>query len=450
VTRESTSRGRQDRSGAGPVFGGRGGGRSRNRTIGSGGGGIAARGFYGDSLRATGYERPMSTAPSPSGLAIRPVEDAADRKAFVDVAFALNKGDPNWVPPLKTEVHGLIDPRTNPWFEHAEARLFLAERDGRPVGRISAQVDQLVLEHMGAGIGQWGMFEAADAEVARELILRAEDFLRGRRMTTSMGPFSLSIWDEPGLLIEGFDHPPMVMMGHNKPAYAGWIEAAGYRKVKDLFTYDVDVTKPFPPLVERIVASGEKNNRIRIRKIDTSRFDEEAALLLSILNEAWSDNWGFIPLTDGEIAYAGKKLKPIVLADMILVAEYDSGSESGAGFEPVAFMMSLPDINEFIADLNGRLFPFGWAKLLWRLKKMRPKGGRVPLMGVVKKLHATRLASQLAFMMIEYIRRAGNGRYGISRAEVGWILDDNQPMISIADAIESKVNRVYRIYEKPL
>jgi hypothetical protein len=135
-------------------------------------------------------------------------------------------------------------------------------------------------------------------------------------------------------------------------------------------------------------------------------------------------------------------LKPIVLEDMILVAEYDG--------EPVAFMMALPDINQFIADLKGELFPFGVVKLLWRLKKMRPKGGRVPLMGVVRKLHASRLASQLAFMMIEYIRRAGTQHYGITRAEVGWILDDNTPMISIADAIESKINRRYRIYEKPL
>ena len=385
---------------------------------------------------------PAPSDPSSSGLTIRPVEDAADRQAFVDVAFSLNKGDPNWVPPLKTEVHGLIDPRTNPWFEHAEARLFLAERDGRPVGRISAQVDQLVLEHMGAGTGQWGMFEAADAEVARELVLRAEDFLRGRRMTRSMGPFSLSIWDEPGLLIKGFDHPPMVMMGHNKAAYEAWVEAAGYRKAKDLFTYDLQVSGSFPPLIQRIVASGEKNERIRIRQFDTRRFDEEAALLLSILNEAWSDNWGFIPLTDGEIAYAGKKLKPIVLADMIMIAEYDG--------EPVAFMMSLPDVNEFIADLNGRLFPFGWAKLLWRLKKMRPKGGRVPLMGVVKKLHASRLASQLAFMMIEFSRRLCVDKYGITGGEFGWVLEDNQGMMSIAELPGAGINHTYRIFEKRL
>lgn len=375
-------------------------------------------------------------------VAIRPVEDAADRKAFVDLAYDLNRDDPNWVPPLKTEVHGLLDPRTNPWFEHAEARLFVAERDGKPAGRISAQVDRLVQEHMGAGIGQWGMFEAADAEVAAELIHRAEAWLRGRDMTRSMGPFSLSIWDEPGLLIKGHDHPPMVMMGHNKAEYEAWVEAAGYVKAKDLYTYDLDVTSPFPPIAERLVQMGEKNEKIRIRQVDKSRFETEAALLLGILNDAWSDNWGYIPLTEREIAYAGKKLKPIVLEDMILVAEYEG--------EPVAFMMALPDINQFIRDLDGSLFPFGWAKLLWRLRRMRPEGGRVPLMGVVSRLHASRLASQLAFMMIEYIRRAGTGHYGITRAEVGWVLEDNGPMISIAEAIESKINRVYRIYEKPL
>jgi hypothetical protein len=375
-------------------------------------------------------------------VTIRPVASKADKKAFVELAYRLNLSDPNWVPPLKDEVYGLITPGKNPWFEHAEAQFFLAERDGKAVGRISAQVDRLVLEHMGAGLGQWGMFEAEDAAVAPALLEAAEGWLSGKGMTRAMGPFSLGIWDEPGLLVEGHDHPPMVMMGHNRPEYQGWIEGAGYRGVKDLYTYDVGTQRAFAPIVDRIVASGEKNERIRIRKIDKSRFDEEAALLLSILNEAWSDNWGFIPLTDSEVAYVGKKLRPIVVEDMILVAEYDG--------EPVAFMIGLPDINEFIMDLKGELFPFGFIKLLWRLRRMRPKGGRVPLMGVVKKLHATRLASQLAFMMIEYIRRVGYGQFGIGRAEVGWILDDNAPMLSIAEAIHSRRNRTYRIYEKRL
>ena len=377
---------------------------------------------------------------------VRPVATKADKRAFVDLAYRLNADDPNWVPPLRDEVNGLITPGKNPWFEHAEAALFLAERDGRVVGRISAQVDRLVLEHMGAGIGQWGMFEGEDAAVFGALIAAAEDWLKARGMTRSMGPFSLGIWDEPGLLVQGHDHPPMVMMGHNRATYQGWVEGAGYGKVKDLLTYDLDVVKGFPPLIQRIVAAGEKNPRIRIRKIDKSRFDAEAAIILNILNDAWSDNWGFIPLTDSEIAFAGKKLKPIVFDEIIRIAEL----ESDGVWEPVAFMLTLPDINPFLRELGGSLFPFGWAKLLWRLRRQRFEGGRVALMGVVKRLQASRMASQLAFMLIEYIRRGGTSAYGMTRGEVGWILDDNQGMLSIAAAIESKVNRVYRIYEKAL
>ncbi|HYJ31106.1 MAG TPA: N-acetyltransferase [Allosphingosinicella sp.] len=379
-------------------------------------------------------------------LIVRPVTSSADRTAFVELAFALNRGDPNWVPPLRTEVHGLIDPGENPWFDHAEAQLFLARRDGRAVGRISAQVDALVLEHMGAGTGQWGMLEAADEEIAHALIGAAEAWLRDKGMTRALGPFSLSIWDEPGLLVEGHDQPPKVMMGHHSPAYEGWIERAGYTGVKDLLTYEIDIDRPFPPLVQRIVAAGEKNMRIRIRHAVKKRFDAEAAIVLGIFNDAWSDNWGYIPLTDAEIAHAGKKLKPIVIEELVLIAEYDGGE----GFEPVAFMIGLPDVNEFIRDLDGRLFPFGWAKLLWRIRRMRFKGGRVPLMGVVKRLHASRLASQLAFMMIERIRQLGCDRYNVARGEIGWVLEDNAPMRAIADAVGGRINRVYRIYCKTL
>jgi hypothetical protein len=375
-------------------------------------------------------------------IEVRRVLTRAEKKAFVDLAYRLNRDDPNWVPPLKAEVRGLITPGKNPWFEHAEAAFFIAWRGGRPVGRISAQIDRLVLEHMGEGLGQWGMFEADGEDAARALFAAAEQWLRDKGMARSMGPFSLSIWDEPGLLIAGHDHPPMVMMGHNKAAYEGWVERAGYAKAKDLLTYDVDVTTPFPPLIERIVAAGEKNPRIRVRKADPKRFGDEATLILGILNDAWSENWGFIPLTPAETAYAGRKLKPIVLDEIIRVAEFDG--------EPVAFMLSLPDINPLIRDLGGELFPFGWAKLLWRLKRQRYDQGRVALMGVVKRLQASRLASQLAFMMIEHIRRGGTSAYGIRRAEVGWILEDNQGMVSIAEAIDARCNRTYRIYEKAL
>ena len=375
-------------------------------------------------------------------IEVAQVSSARERREFIDFAYRLNAADPNWVPPLRDEVAGLINPRKNPWFEHGEAALFLARRDGRTVGRISAQVDQLVLQHMGAGIGQWGMFEAEDAGIATKLLSAAEAWLKSRGMTRSMGPFSLSIWDEVGLLVNGFDHPPTVMMSHNRADYAGMIENAGYAGVKDLMTYDLQINVSFPPLIERIVSSGERNARIRIRKVDKRRFDEEASLILGILNDAWSENWGYTPLTPAEIAYAGKKLKPIVFEDLIRVAEVDG--------EPVAFMMTLPDMNEALKGLNGRLFPFGWAKLLWWLRAPKVRTMRVPLMGVLRKLQATRMASQLAFMMIEYIRRDAMTRYGASRGEIGWILDDNGPMRAIAEAIESRVNRVYRIYEKAI
>jgi len=380
-------------------------------------------------------------------LSVRPIGGKHDRKLFVDAAYRLNASDPNWVPPLRMEALELITPGKNPFYEHAEQQLYLAERGGKVVGRISAHIDHLLLgmppeQGGGPGVGNWGLFEAADAEAATTLIESAEAWLRDKGMTSVMAPISCSIWEEPGLLVQGHDHPPTVMMGHANAAYQGWIEGLGYRGIKDLLTYDLDITQEFPPLVQRIVASGERNARIRVRQVDKSRFDEEAALILSILNDAWSDNWGFVPITASEIAYTGKKLKPIVFEDLIRVAEVEG--------EPVAFMMTWPDLNELTGDLNGSLFPLGFAKLLWRLRHPKVRTMRVPLMGVVKKLQGTRLASQLAFMMIEYIRRASVENYGATRGEIGWILDDNQGMRSIAETIESKVNKIYRIYSKQL
>ncbi|MBN8805177.1 MAG: N-acetyltransferase [Sphingopyxis sp. 65-8] len=386
-------------------------------------------------------------AHSQGPVSIHPVKDKADKREFVELAFRLNRGDPAWVPPLKNEAFDLLTPGKNPWFEHGKAQLFLARRDGRTVGRISAHVDFLALEQpasqgMGPGTGNWGLLEAEDAEVAHALIVSAEDWLRGQGMNRALGPLSISIWDEPGLLVEGFDTPPTIMLGHNSPLYQGWIEAEGYRPVKKLFNYAVDIVDGFPPLVNRIVAAGEKNERIRIRRVDKRKFDAEAQLIMGILNDAWSDNWGFVPLTDSEIAYVGKKLKDIVFEDLIRVAEVDG--------KAVAFMIVLPDLNELLIGMDGSLFPFNWARLLWWLRKPKSKRLRVPLMGVVKKLQNSRMASTLAFMMIEYIRRDGVAKYGAEQGDIGWVLDDNQGMNAVADAINATVNRVYQLYDKPL
>jgi hypothetical protein len=380
-------------------------------------------------------------------IKIRLVSTKAHKQAFVDLPFRLYAGDPNWVPPLKSEVMATITPGKNPWFEHGEAQLFLAERDGHVVGRISAHLDYLALaqppeQGMGPGVGNWGFFEAEDADVAKVLLETAEGWLRDKKMVRALGPLSLSYWEEIGLLVQGHDHPPTVLMGHHNPAYGAWIQAAGYAGVKDLYTYQIPIDVPFPPLVQRIVASGERNERIVIRKVNKANFDAEAAIILSILNDAWSGNWGFVPITDAEVAHTGKQLKPIVFNDLICIAEVDG--------EPVAFMMTWPDINEKIGSFGGSLFPFNWAKLLWWLRAPKVRSMRVPLMGVVKKMQATRLASQLAFMMITYIRDASTNKFGASRGEFGWVLEDNGPMRSVGEAINGEINKIYRIYEKPL
>lgn len=384
---------------------------------------------------------------SNGGLVIEPVVTKADRKAFVDVHIRLNESDPNWVPPLRAEALEVIDPARNPFFDHAEVQLFIARRDGKAVGRISAHFDKLALamppeQGMGPGTGNWGLFDAADEEVAHALIAKAEHWLRARGMTKVLAPISLSIWEEPGLLTMGHDHPPTVLMGHDPAQYQPWIESAGYEPAKTLRTYDIDVRVPYPKLIQRIIASGEKNERIKVRRVDKSKFDAEAAIILDILNDAWKSNWGFVPITDREVAYTGKKLKPLVREDLIMIAEYDG--------EPVAFMMTLPDINKEIKAIGGKLFPFGFIRLLRWLRKPTNADMRVPLMGVRKELQSSRLASQLAFMMIEYIRRQAVADYGAVRGEIGWILDDNQGMNAIAEAIDARVNKEYTIYAKPL
>ena len=382
-----------------------------------------------------------------TNLTIRPIETKKDRKAFVDLPFRLYADDPNWVPPLKGEALGLVTPEKNGWYSHAKVQLFLAEEAGKVVGRISAHIDTLALtmpadQGFGPGVGQWGLMDAEREEVFVALIAAAESWLKTQGMKRALGPISQSIWEEPGLLVSGFDHPPTIMMGHANPAYRGWIERAGYSVVKELMTYDLDIRKDFPPIVKRIIKSGENNPRIVVREVDKRKFEEEAAIILSILNDAWSDNWGFVPLTPPEIKDVGVKLKPIVFNDLIRIAELDG--------KPVAFMITLPDLNEAIKPLNGNLLPFGWAKLLWWLRKPKVRTMRVPLMGVIKELQSSRMASQLAFMMIDYIKRASVERYGATRSEIGWILEDNQGMRSIAETIGSAVNKVYLVYERTL
>lgn len=380
-------------------------------------------------------------------IRIEPVDGKKGRARFVDLGRMFAAREPHNVPQLRSEQLELVDPDKNPFFGHASHQLFVATRGDKDVGRISAHIDHLALElppeqGMGPGTGMFGYFDAEDEAVTKALLAAAEDWLRDQGMTHVLGPISMSIWEEPGLLVRGQDHSPMIMMGHHPAHYAGWIEGAGYTLAKTLLTYDLDVSHDFPPLVRRIVQSGHRNERIHIRRVDKSKWDSEVQIVLNILNDAWSSNWGFVPFTPEEIAYAGKKLKPIIHEPLNYIAEVDG--------RPMAFMLTFPDVNGVLKQIRGKLFPFGWIRMLRWLHKPTGSGMRVPLMGVLRELHNSRLASQLAFMMISKIREDAVANYGSERAEVGWILDDNQGMIAIADAIDSKINREYAIYRKPL
>ncbi len=382
-------------------------------------------------------------------ISVTPISAAnkRDRARFVDLGRKFSDKVPHFVPQLRSEQMELVNPAKNPFFEHARVQLFIATRDGQDVGRISAHIDELALtipadQGMGPGTGMFGYYDAVDEAVGDALLKTAEDWLREQGMTKVLGPISLSIWEEPGLLVKGHDHSPMLMMGHHPAHYQAWIEAAGYVPVKSLYTYDLPIKDYFPPLVQRIVKSGERNDRIKIRPVDKSRFEDEVRIILGILNDAWSGNWGFVPFTEREISYAARKMLPLIHPELVRIAELDG--------RPVAFMITFPDINEALEQTGGKLFPFGWLKLLRWVRRPRGKHMRVPLMGVLKEYHNSRLASQLAFMMIELIRQDAVGTFGATRAEIGWILDDNQGMVAIAETIGSNINREYLIYSKPL
>jgi len=380
-------------------------------------------------------------------IVIRPVSGKAGRAEFVDLGRRFAAREPHSVPQLRSEQLELIDPDKNPFFGHARAAFFIAYRGDTPVGRISAHIDELALElpreqGMGPGTGLFGYFDAEDEETARALLTQAEAWNRAQGMTRVLGPISLSIWEEPGLLVKGQDHPPTMLMGHHPAHYRRWIKDAGYAPAKTLLTYELDITQDFPPLIRRIVQSGERNSRITVRPVDKANWDRDLAIVLAILNDAWSDNWGFVPFTDREIAYAAKKMKPIVHERLNMIAEVDG--------EPVAFMLTFPDMNAVLKRINGRLLPLGWLRLLRWLKKPTGADMRVPLMGVRRELQNSRMASQLAFMMIERIRQNATRDFKSVRGEIGWILEDNKGMLAIADAIDSRINREYVIFEKPL
>lgn len=375
-------------------------------------------------------------------LSVIPVKTPEELKRFIALPARLNAKDPNWITPLFMERTEALTPKTNPFFAHAEVQLFLATRGGRDVGRISAQIDQLIPQPTPGRLdGHFGMIAAEDDPAVFQVLFRAaEDWLRARERTHVVGPFNLSINEEVGLLVHGFDTPPMILMGHD-PAYAGKrVEEQGYAKAQDLFAYRADETGDIPEIAQRRVKRGLPAG-VALRQLDMKRYDQEVVTLTEILNDAWSDNWGFTATTEAETAQLGKALKQVIDKRLIWFAEIDG--------EAAGVVVFLPNVNEAITDLGGKLLPFGWAKLLWRLKVKGVKSARIPLMGVKKKFQATQRGRMLPFWMMKASRDTAIG-LGYNRFEISWVLEANKAMCHIAENVGGTHYKTYRVYEKAL
>jgi len=372
-------------------------------------------------------------------LRVVAVEGRRGLRDFIRLPWSIYGDDPAWVPPLLLERSEHLSKR-NPFFEHGKCRFWLAYRGHRPVGRISAQVDQLHLQRYEDSTGFFGLLEAEDdPETFQVLMDTAEKWLSNLGMRRILGPFNLSINQECGLLVEGFDSPPMVMMGHARPYYGSRVEDNGYRKEKDLLAYSIDIDFELTKAMRAVVKRAAR--RVSIRSLRRERFSEELEILQDIFEDAWSENWGFVPFTRAEFKHLGQNLKYLVHDEYVQIAEVDGS--------PDAMIIGVPNVNEVIKDLNGKLLPFGWLKLLWRLKVARPKTARVPLMGVRKRHHNSLLGAALAVMVVERVRRLG-AKYGAKKVELSWILEDNTGMRNILESIGGFVYKRYRIFGKEL
>jgi hypothetical protein len=372
-------------------------------------------------------------------LRIKPADNRRELNNFIKVPWHIYQNDPAWVPPLLLDKKLQLSPK-NPYFQHARAAFWTAWRGPVPVGRISAQVDRLHLERYRDNCGFFGFLEAEDnPETFAALLKTAETWLEKQGMRQIRGPYSLSINQECGLLIEGFETPPYIMMNHARPYYASHLEKLGYRKKKDLLAYLVEPW--FKPPRAMTLATRRMAGRITTRRLDTRKIGSEMELLGDIFNDAWSGNWGFLPMTPAEIKQMGEELRYLVPRRGIIFAAVDG--------EPAGMIVGLPNLNEAIADLNGRLLPFGWTRLLWRLKVDYPESGRVALMGIRKKFQHGTLGAALAFTLIDQVRMHFC-RMGVSEVEQSWILEDNEGMRKILEAIGSRISKRYRIYGRKL
>jgi GNAT superfamily N-acetyltransferase len=372
------------------------------------------------------------------GVAVVPVAGRADLERFLRLPWRIYAADPLWVPPLLADVRAALDPARHPFHEHAEVASFLARRGSLPVGRIAAVVNRAHNEFHGDTVGFLGLFEAIDDQgVADALFDAAAAWLSARGMTSVQGPMNLSTNEEvcsPGVLVDGWHRPPVIMMGHAPPYYQRLFERAGFVKAKDLLAYWLEGREP-PPRLSRAYDRLLRDGSTRIRSLDMRRFDDEVATIQRIYNSAWERNWGFVPMSAAEIEHMARQLRPVANPRLCAIAEVDG--------EAVGFALGLPDYNMALRHVNGRLFPFGVLKLLWYRRRI--DAARTITLGLKPGFRNRGLDAA----MINHIYLQGNAA-GMWRSECSWILEDNWDMRRGLERIGAVADKTYRIYEKPL
>jgi GNAT superfamily N-acetyltransferase len=376
---------------------------------------------------------------NPQEIEIEEARSRADLKRFVKFPWRVYDGDPNWVPPLLVDRYDFFNRAKNPFFRHAEVKLFLARREGQIVGRVATCINNAYNEHHQVKVGVFGFFEAIeDYDVAHRLLKTAMITLAGNGMEVMRGPLSFSTNHECGLLVEGFDSPPVVMMTYNPSYYVDFFERFGLTKAKDLLAFQITEEQIPDERAHKLIERLRTRSGATFRKLNMRDFDNEVQRCIKIFNEAWQDNWGYEPLSDAETRHIAKNLKQIVDPDLVHFAEIEG--------ETVGFSLALPDIYQVLQRLNGRLLPTGILKLLWHTKiRNKINRLRVVLMGVKPQYRKRGIDNCFYLDAFEI-----GGAKGYRTAELSWILENNDLMISALERLGARRYKTYRIYESPL
>jgi hypothetical protein len=371
---------------------------------------------------------------------IREIPLGGDLRPFLGVVEYIYRDDPAFVRPLDLDLKDRLS-RKNPFFAHADGTCFVAMRNDKPVGRITAQIDRAHLDRYKDGAGFFGFLDTVDdSEVAGALLETAAQWLKRRGMEKIRGPLSLNINEELGCLIEGFDTPPMILMPHHRPYQGGLIEKAGLPKLKDFYAWRYTVGD-VPPRAVRAHDEVAGLPEVRTRTLDVKRIEEEARVVMDIFNDAWSDNWYAVPFSEAELRKFAADMKLLLIPELTRLILIDG--------EPAAFAIALPNLNEMIADLKGKLFPLGLGKILWRLKVEGPKTARLVLLGIRKKYRHVRKYAGLSTHMYVEMNRAGQ-KLGLKWGELSWTVEDNAPVNVGIKFMGGKIYKKYRVYERGL